>query len=175
MAQATPKKKPKPGSTGHGAPGWVWGVTGLAIGLAIGLAAYLQQGPARTKTKAGPVANAPAAAPGAPSNTLDFDFYELLPEMEVPVPESAKPESLRKPGTYFLQVGSFRAFSDADRLKAELALLGVEAHIEPVFKDSGVSWYRVRVGPSQDLRALNKIRTRLLNNDYEALLQKNKE
>ena len=77
-----------------------------------------------------------------------------------------------KPGTYFLQAGSFRSFAEADNLKAQLALLGVESKIDTVTVNNTDTWHRVRVGPYQDLRELNKIRTRLLNNNINAILLK---
>jgi len=77
-----------------------------------------------------------------------------------------------RPGTYILQAGSFRSYAEADNLKAQLALLGVESKIDTVTVNNSDTWHRVRVGPYQDLRELNKIRTRLLNNNINAILLK---
>ena len=185
MVQATHKarKKSSPRRT-NPAPGWAWLLVGLAIGLSI---AYFASMKNRVKQSPAPAANSTAPAAAKQDRTtangkLDskksakqrFDFYTILPEMEVIVPDSRNKAGqslpIDKPGTYILQVASFRSFAEADSLKARLALLGVESRIESVTVNNTDTWHRVRIGPYQDLRELNKIRTRLLNNDISAIL-----
>jgi cell division protein FtsN len=184
MAQASRKarKKAVPRQTRH-VPGWVWLFAGLGIGLSIALFTAMKD---RAKHPAPPPPTASASP--LPAQTKmgaakpddkkspkpKFDFYTILPEMEVIVPDAhtkgGKGGANDKPGTYILQVGSFRSFGEADNLKAQLALLGVESKIELVTGNSGEPWHRVRVGPTQDLRELNKIRTRLINNNISTIL-----
>ncbi len=94
------------------------------------------------------------------SNPTKFDFYSLLPELEVTIPENkpkpvlpqtqtqiqtqtqTKPET-HTPG-YRLQLASFRNFKDADRLKAQMALTGIQVEIEAVTLAENETWYRVR-------------------------------
>jgi cell division protein FtsN len=120
------------------------------------------------------------AVPGPPKPR--FDFYTLLPEMEVLVPEqeiTGKPEQgvkqVEQPGTYFLQVGSFRNGEQADGFKAELALLGLETSVQKVTIDNKNTWHRVRVGPFSDLDALNKARVLLNQRNVESTLVKIKQ
>ena len=79
-----------------------------------------------------------------------FEFYKILPGAEEPVTEQQIKQAA-KPGApaehYLLQVGAFQNPADADNLKARLALLGVEAGVEPVNLAEKGTWYRVRVGP----------------------------
>ena len=103
-----------------------------------------------------------------------FDFYSLLPEEEVVVPAERKPEpvALPTPGqqtpaqvanaaapaaipvpqtsagpnSYVIQVASFRANNDAERLKAQLALLGVQTSVQAATTANGQTYYRVRTG-----------------------------
>jgi cell division protein FtsN len=180
MGQATKKaaKKISPRRTTP-VPGWVWLLAGLAIGLSIALFTSIKD---HVMQPAPPVAGALPAQTKADNAKVDvkkavkpkFDFYTILPEMEVIVPDSrnkaGQSAPIDKPGTYILQVGSFRSFGEADNLKAQLALLGVESKIETVTVNNTDTWHRVRVGPTQDLRELNKIRTRLLNNNISAIL-----
>ncbi|MGD2112802.1 MAG: SPOR domain-containing protein, partial [Gammaproteobacteria bacterium] len=77
-----------------------------------------------------------------------------------------------QPGTYFLQVGSFRNGEQADRFKAELALLGLETSIQKVTIDNKATWHRVRVGPYSDLEALNRTRRTLRERGVESTLVK---
>jgi len=107
-----------------------------------------------------------------------FDFYNLLPEMEVLVPEEeikGTPtregvKRVEKPGTYLLQAGSFRSRKQADQLRAKLALLGMETSIQTVSINSKQSWHRVRVGPFNNLRDLNQARSLLKKNGIDAIL-----
>ena len=105
-----------------------------------------------------------------------FDFYTLLPEMEVVVPEEeveaqvkAQAVGQRQPEispvgkgeTYYLQVGSFKNGQQAERFKAELALMGLETSIQKVTINNADTWHRVRVGPFNSLGALDKVRRTL--------------
>ena len=60
-------------------------------------------------------------------------------------------------------------WTDADRQKANLALLGVVSRIEEVTVNNR-RYHRVRVGPSSDLNDINRIRDQLAEQDIEALL-----
>ena len=114
----------------------------------------------------------------APPPKPRFDFYNLLPEMEVLVPEEeikGTPtregvKRVEKPGTYLLQAGSFRSRKQADQLRAKLALLGMETSIQTVSINSKQSWHRVRVGPFNNLRDLNQARSLLKKNGIDAIL-----
>ena len=59
-----------------------------------------------------------------------------------------------------LQAGSFSAYSDADRRRAQLALQGIESTIQRVTIDDK-TYHRVRIGPIDDLDKLNLLRSRL--------------
>lgn len=177
-------------------PGWLWLLAGLAIGLFVAFLFYLQQSPdqpaqaqksspAQTsqsvqvpaKQDAREVRKAPTAKIPPPPPKPRFDFYTILPEMEVPVPEqeiTGQPREgvpqVEAPGTYLLQAGSFRALEQADQLKAKLALLGLQAEIQTVTINNKETWHRVRVGPFTDLNALNTARARLKENNLDAIL-----
>ncbi|NIR28558.1 MAG: SPOR domain-containing protein [Gammaproteobacteria bacterium] len=164
-------------------PGWIWFVTGVCVGLGGAGLAYVQlQG-------GGAGVLAPREEPGASERSREvaesgnrprFEFYTILPEKEVTVPEhEITPPSEDRPAppsgaSYMLQVGSFRKLSEADRLRAGLALIGLEADIQTVTVNDGETWHRVRLGPFRDLDALNAARTRLREHDMEAMVLKNK-
>jgi cell division protein FtsN len=124
------------------------------------------------------------AAPAAPEGTADspkssekYDFYQMLPNFEVVVPEKDKDvkrdlptgANVERPGTYVLQAGSYRNESDAERVRAQLAKEGVQAKVQRVAVDTDV-WHRVRVGPISNLDQLNKIRKLLQAADLDALV-----
>lgn len=114
---------------------------------------------------------------GSDSNKTTFDFYKMLPNFEVVIPEqdkdvrrSGEVSKGEEAGTYVLQAGSFRTEADADRLRARLALIGLESEIQTVTIDRDQTWHRVRIGPFAKLPELNDARRRLAENDLQALV-----
>ncbi|HET9482766.1 MAG TPA: SPOR domain-containing protein, partial [Xanthomonadales bacterium] len=147
-------------------PAWAWVLCGVVLGLALSaIALYKDWVPVvreRDAPRPNPQAQAPrdgTAEPGvadpngrAPAKPK-YDFYTVLPEMEVVIPESevtaeaARPAPDAEPGArYFLQTGSFRSSEDAEQMKARLALMGLRAQVVSV-DINGQQWHRVRVGP----------------------------
>lgn len=169
---------------GTGLSGIAGFVLGLGMGLAVAMAVYLydrrpsarmaQQSPPITEDQ--PAANKPAPASQQDAET-QFDFYEMLPKFEVVVPEkdgSTPPKTgengaVRKPGAYVLQAGSFRNVADAERVRALIALQGVESKIQKVTVDTD-TWHRVRIGPITNLQKLDETRSKLRQAQIEALV-----
>ncbi len=106
-----------------------------------------------------------------------YDFYRMLPNFEVVVPEKDKdvkrdlPASapIERPGVYVLQAGSYRNEADAERVRQQLALQGVAAKVQRVAVDADV-WHRVRIGPITNLAELNKVRKQLQAAEVDALV-----
>lgn len=106
-----------------------------------------------------------------------YDFYEMLPNFEVVVPEKDKEvkrdlpatAKVERPGVYVLQAGSYRNESDADRVRAQLSMQGIDAKVQRVAVDSDV-WHRVRIGPITKLDELNRLRKQLRAADVDALV-----
>lgn len=156
---------------------WTGVAIGLVVGLGIGVAIYLLDRP-----PAEPVAEPPRA----PASTRDsepaaepeagYDFYQMLPKFEVVVPEKetdvkrdAPTAAVSKQGAYVLQVGSYKDFNEADRVRAQLALQGIESKVQRVSVDAD-TWHRVRVGPISDLKELNRVRDRLREAEMDVLV-----
>ncbi|MDH3746839.1 MAG: SPOR domain-containing protein [Gammaproteobacteria bacterium] len=168
-------------------PGWAYGLFGLAIGLSVAAAVWVNdRRPNNTSIAA---AREPAsldsalddnneqksAAASAEPKKSRFDFYDVLPNFEVIIPEQEpdvaadiEPKAVVDPGVYVLQVGSFTAYVDADRRRAELALQGIESSIQRVTIDDK-TYHRVRIGPTDDLDELNMLRSRLRAAEIDAL------
>jgi hypothetical protein len=178
----------------HSASPWLGVVTGLLIGLFIAFLVYIKMQASDSTTQVVVKESLPAQpveedvrdvgkekkatiTPPEPR----FDFYNLLPEMEVIVPESEIKKPRAKPaapdssaastsaetiaGTYYLQVGSFKNAEQADNLKAKLAFSGFETVIhKATLEISGKSetYHRVRVGPFSNLDAANRSREKLI-------------
>ena len=73
-----------------------------------------------------------------------------------------------------LQVGAFRTYQEADRLKASLTLLGLDVSIQTVSQDGKGSVHRVRVGPFTEMSAVNEARRRLKQQSLDPILVKAK-
>ena len=58
---------------------------------------------------------------------------------------------------------------DADRVRALIALQGVESKIEKVTVDND-TWHRVRIGPITNLQKLEETRSKLRQAQIEALV-----
>ena len=173
----------------QGAPAWLWLLSGILIGL--GLAYYLwAKGlipvPEIEQAQTSKAERAESAIAEKPSDSKPdrekprYDFFTVLPEMEVVVPEQELKDSSisqsqapqAESESYLLQVGSFRQPGDADQMKARLALLGISAKVQPVNVDNN-TWHRVRIGPITGARATDELRDRLTKNDIDSLVLKN--
>ncbi|MEM7081441.1 MAG: SPOR domain-containing protein [Pseudomonadota bacterium] len=131
-----------------------------------------------------PAHSAPATtAPAAEQSS--YDFYDVLPDFEMVVAEDEKPPSQAKPATikrptaatgapskYILQAGSFRKFIDADRRKAELAFKGIESNIQQVVLKEDQIWFRVYVGPGDNLAQFESMRSDLRRANIDVLILK---
>jgi cell division protein FtsN len=181
---------------------WIWFVGGIFVGVfACGLGwlklsgetvdrpRVITQAPEKKKTTKRTDKPVPNAGKQAPKPR--FDFYTILPEMEVvvpdPEPEPVKPAKGPAPvveagktkvpavatatADYMLQMGSFRKHADADRLKASLALVNIEAEIQRFTRADGETFHRVRSGP-YERGQVNKLRARLKQNNVSSLVVK---
>ena len=174
----------RPSSRGR-IPGWAWLLGGLVIGLGLAAVVLVRQGydASQLLPRPNPAAEParpseePVAQPApTPARKPRYDFYTLLPEKEVVIPDAEVAERAREPEPdtpaagerYLLQVGAFRDPRDADALKAQLALLGMVARVEPAAID-GTTWHRVRLGPYEDLARLDAARRQLAQNRIEAI------
>jgi cell division protein FtsN len=161
-------------------PPFIWLLFGLAIGLSVAFAVYVKSNEPATaaKTDTPQPASlqsalddndeipAPTPAKEKPENKR-FTFYDILPNFEVITPEATREveadvaaKAIEEPGVYVLQAGSFSTNKDADRRRAELALHGIESHIQRV-KVNDQNYHRVYIGPTDDLDELNMLRSRL--------------
>ena len=163
------KRKPAPSTP---LPGWIWLLTGLVIGLS---ATFLPSINEKSNHKNEHTISKEESLPTSTSKRT-FDFYTLLPELEVVVSkdsdtDKSTPSRELPAGEYVLQVGSFKSSEEADSLKAQLALMGVETNIE-IVKVNTINWHRVRIGPSKDIDQLQSTQKRLRTKNMDSILLK---
>jgi cell division protein FtsN len=133
---------------------------------------------AAQQPKPEPRTAAAATATDAEEGSKNYDFYDMLPNFEVVVPEKDRevarerdnaPATIEAPGVYVLQAGSYRRQEDADRVRAQLKVQGIDALVQRVAVDDDV-WHRVRIGPISELPELNRLRARLRAADLDSLV-----
>ena len=170
-------------------PAWVWLGIGVLLGLVISATVLIKDWAPMLRKKNLPQPNAEATAPKESEQAVadeankkpaapkkSFDFYTVLPEMEVVIPDaelSAKaraeqqkqqqamaaaqnPNAASTPpiatppadanARYVLLAGSYGDAKTADEAKAKLAMLGIIAKVQTV-SVNGKTWNRVMVGP----------------------------
>ncbi len=74
-------------------------------------------------------------------------------------------------GRYVLQVGSFRLYRDADKLKAKLLLKGYDVSIER-FNIESVVWHRVQIGPYTSLSKAKRAQSSLEHDRMDCILKR---
>lgn len=196
------KRKPQPKQQAAGGSRIGWFLSGLLPGLFVAFLVHMhhdRDGSAISSSPSGDIAQEGSESTGE-RNRPRFEFYELLSEMEVvvpddpdddddeapaavpeapaaPTPETAAPEPVPEEDAvdeddahYMVQAGSFQSHDDADRMKANLALIGVQANIESVEVDSGETWHRVRIGPFADRDRVDSLRSQLEDNNVDSIL-----
>lgn len=153
-----------------GSPVFTGVLIGLIVGalLAVGVALWATgNNPFRSTQPAPAMVSAPPA-PATPEPAPSFDFYKVLPG-GAPAEPVAPAVATSAPRLY-LQAGAFANPGDADNLKAQLALLGVEAAIQTAeVRDKGVL-HRVRIGPFANAHDVEHIRARLAQNNIAVAL-----
>lgn len=113
------------------------------------------------KPKAAP---APATVPGA-SNVAPQPVAKTAPAADAGGDEKF---------IYYLQAGAFREVADAENARAKLALLGFEANLSDRSTDTGVL-HRVRIGPFNQVEAMNKVRSKLSENGIDVAVVRNQK
>lgn len=117
-------------------------------------------------------AAAPASEPVKPTEPEEprYDFYTILPQAEVVVPDYEIKTRVReelvgktKAIKYSMQAGSFRELPDAEKHKAKLAQLGIQSRIESA-KVGNVMWHRVKIGPYDNPSSVSTIKDLLAKN-----------
>lgn len=173
---------------------------GIAVGVVIGILASLivvwlmnrNPSPFVNKAQQPPAGGQAAepqplpAKPGDQPQEKRFQFYEILPGKTAPQPSPAKPVDPRKPaagtppapaagaGEVYLQAGSFQTAKDAENFRASLALIGMEAAVQPA-KVGDKQWYRVRLGPYARFEDAHQAKVDLAKAGIEAELRRGKE
>ena len=148
---------------------WAWVFLFLALGLFAAFILFLDQKIVKNN------ANTPPTDTKKQQNDKPrIDFYSILPDRVVDIPVSEEDQqAIENPSinkiadeTVMLQVGSFQSVTEADSLKAQLALLGLEAKIEAAEVNND-TWHRVMLGPYGDNSELSRVKNQLIESSIK--------
>ena len=198
------------GAERHSWPAWVWLVLGALLGVVLSLGVLYGGKLPTLRNKNLPQPNPEATAPREPEQALaddsakkaapksNFDFYSVLPEKEVVIPDAeltakAKAEQQRaqqpaatptdtangtssstpataatSAGRYMLQVTATSDPKAAEEFKARLALLGFSAKVYTSNSD-GKQLNRVRLGPYASASETEAAKKALAENNINAI------
>ena len=164
--------------------GWAGFGAGLGVGLVIALGVHLygrNQAPVPSEPMPA-AAQSPASASASDDGAVtaadlpaepELDFYDMLPKQEVEVPgkaAKAATPAAKTPlptGGAVLQAGSFKRSAEAEKMQAQLALVGISAKIQRASVDDE-TWYRVRIGPIATVDELQGIQSKLREAEISA-------
>jgi len=177
-------KKAAPKKTGGGV--FVGIIIGLMLGavFAAGVAWYLTRSNPFAEQQSSTTANdgqaplTPKVLPGKPGDRPlekpEFDFYKILPKgdgsVDIPTDGKAADTQAKPVEKLYLQVGAFEDPTEADNLKARLALMGVEASVQRGESAAAGTVHRVRLGPYARLDDLNQVRAELARAGIDSTL-----
>jgi len=160
--------------------GWAGFAAGLGVGLAVAVGVHLYDRN-RVLVPSEPIP-APAQSPASDDGAVtaadttaepELDFYDMLPKQEVEVPGrsgKAAASAAKTPlptGGAVLQAGSFKQSTEAEKMQAQLALVGISAKIQRASVDDE-TWYRVRIGPIATVEELRVVQSKLHEADISA-------
>jgi cell division protein FtsN len=186
MAAKRGKSQARRGGAKPGVPAWIWLLAGVLLGLALSAYVLMREGQnGRTAPKPNPEAQAPrepetpvaqrAEPPREPAKPK-YDFYTVLAEREVVIPDNELAEQARREAQaaqpnaagerYQLQAGAFSDARDAEAVKARLALIGLVARVE-TGEVKGNTIHRVRLGPYATARDLESAKRQLAENGID--------
>jgi cell division protein FtsN len=195
-------------------PAWIWLGIGVLLGLTLSALVLIKDWAPMLRKKSLPQPNAEATAPKESETAVadeaakkpappkkSFDFYSVLPEMEVVIPDAeltakARAEQQRQQaamaqsqtananttaptpatpseggGRYVLLAGSYGDPKAADEAKAKLAMLGVVAKVQSI-TINGKVWNRVMVGPYANASDTENAKKALADNGVKAIPMK---
>lgn len=124
---------------------------------------------AKPTTPAKSDAAATPAQPGQPTTATPTTPGTAPGQPAATPPKEATTKAQPPVTLFFLQAGSFRTQADADRVRAQIIMLGQDVRVESgKVKDD--TWYRVLVGPYSDRDQLTQAQKQLAGSGFKNLL-----
>jgi len=162
-------------------PGWLWLLTGAVLGAFVMFIVHLSilKQQAQVNPNKHSAQDQKKKSLQKQNDDLIFEFYDRLKHTSVDVsvdPKKVEENSASTADDYqmFLQVASFRSEEDADKVRANLILLNMNANVERTEIKPGDIWFRVVAGPYATPQNFAKARDTLIDNGFSYLPLKRK-
>ncbi|HFD12525.1 MAG TPA: SPOR domain-containing protein [Crenotrichaceae bacterium] len=162
-----------------GIPVWKWILVFIIVAGFISCLLWLKSTATSNKKQQ------PVAVVKPKKKPIQYEFYNVLPEREIIIPEyqietqkrlerqqkKSKQKSKLPAASYIIQAGAFEVYREADKRKAQLLLLGQDAFLEKAVT-KGKTWHRVKIGPFTSLNTADDVRKRLKEQEIESVIMK---
>lgn len=160
---------------------WKWMLITAALIAAVVLVVYvssigLKDNAPKSIEQPTPQPNEPIKPVTPEVKPIQYDFYTILSDKEVVVPEYELKTRTRedrigqaKTTQYIMQAGSYNALKDAEQMRVKLGTMGIESKIQKA-KVGNTVWYRVKMGPFAQIDSVNSINARLKQSNIDAIV-----
>ena len=150
---------------------------GTFIGLSVAIAVtfYVNQATQRIGDNHDVVVSNAQLSQDLADDEVDFDFYKLLPgEGRAPdlSRETRERNPIRRGILYYIQVAALSNATEADNLKARLAMNGFESRIQFFETPEGKLLHRVRIGPYETVSEAEKIEAEMVEFNFDVTVIK---
>ncbi len=95
---------------------------------------------------------------------MPIDSVDTTSSQTIPTENSAKSSA-----TYMMQAGSFKNFVDAEKMRANLEAMGIEARVEKG-KVGETIYHRIKMGPYAQMSSVSTIRARLKQSGIDVIV-----
>lgn len=128
----------------------------------------------QTKPAIGNKKDEPGKQPATTTGTTEsYTFYEILPQQKVlPGQKSGHLDAPRPVTRFYLQAGAFAQEVEADKRRAEMILLGLQAQTQLGKSKDNQNLYRVMIGPYANQEEAKAALNNLKASGVETLLIK---
>ncbi len=99
----------------------------------------------------------------------DFQFYDILPKLKV-LEESENVIENKKFKRVIIQIGVYKNYKNAESIKAQLLLIGLDSKITNLSDDKDII-FKVTLDPIDNQKDLDKVVNRLKSNEINYLLK----
>lgn len=142
----------------------------IGLGVAIAVTFYVNQATERIGDNHDVVGSGAQPSQDLVDEEVDFDFYKLLPgEGRAPdlSGEARDRNGVQNGPTYYIQVAALSNATEADNLKARLAMNGFESRIQSIETPEGKLLHRVRIGPYETENEVEKVKVEMAEFNFD--------
>lgn len=102
---------------------------------------------------------------------IKFDFYQMLPKMQVTIDNSNNNTAAPNHSQYILQLASFASQNEAADFQKNIKNLGFHSKLQAV-QQANLTRYRVQIGPFKKQQDAEDVRDNLQKQDIDCIIIK---